>query len=63
MEGPKLRQLLDRRLLQHQYLDDSGRFTPIRLVVVASMDLCLDWLLHLWLLCLLDRSDRCHVSH
>lgn len=46
-----------------EHMDDiffDDRFWP---VLVAVVDLCLGWILHLWLFYLRDRSNRRQVSH
>lgn len=55
--------LLDCRLLQHQHMDDFVVHDCRGALMVAVMAVRVDRLCHRWLLCVLDRSHRCHVSH
>ena len=55
--------LLDRRLVQYQYLDDCRLVAGSRALMVAGMALCVDWLLDRGLLRRLDRPNRRRVSH
>ncbi len=59
----EFRCILDRRQLQHQYVDDlivNGRRRPF---MVAIMAVCLVWILHRRMLRLSDRAYRRNVPH
>lgn len=59
----ELCRFLDRRLLQHQHVDDLLIHDRQRPFMVAGMDLCLAWLCHRWFLHLSDGSYRCRLPH
>ena len=63
MGALELCRLLDRRLVQHQHLDDLVVHDRRRPVVVAVVAMRLDRLCHLRLLHLLNRPHRRHLPY